>query len=198
MGYLRLQIEKSIPYLLIAIPVYLLVRWLVLRKRNTKADLWRELWLLAGFCYLVVLLRVTVIPNWRILNMGDGTYRFFIGFGDPLPVNWIPFQTVWMYLRGDLSVNPGDVVMMSFANLAGNVLLLAPMGFLLPVLMKKLRSWKKILLIGAFVSLTLETVQYFIGRTADIDDVILNTLGVLLGYCVWPLCSRVYRRIKKN
>lgn len=189
MGYLKLQIEKSIPYLLVAVPVYLLVRWLVLRKRNTKADLWRELWLLAGFCYLVVLLRVTVIPNWRILNMGDGTYRFFIGFGDPLPVNWIPFQTVWMYLRGDLPVNPGDVVMMSFANLAGNVLLLAPMGFLLPLLYDRMRFWNKTLLLGVTFSLTLEMVQYFLGRTADIDDVLLNSLGILLGYAAWRVVS---------
>ena len=189
MGYLKLQIEKSIPYLLVAVPVYLLVRWLVLRKRNTKADLWRELWLLAGFCYLVVLLRVTVIPNWRILNMGDGTYRFFIGFGDPLPVNWIPFQTVWMYLRGDLPVNPGDVVMMSFANLVGNVLLLTPMGFLLPLLYDRMRFWNKTLLLGVTFSLTLEMVQYFLGRTADIDDVLLNSLGILLGYAAWRVVS---------
>ena len=197
MGYLRLQIEKSIPYLLVAVPVYLLVRWLVLRKRNSKADLWRELWLLAGFCYLVVLLRVTVIPNWRILNMGDGTYRFFIGFGDPLPVNWIPFQTVWMYLRGDLPVNPGDVVMMSFANLVGNVLLLTPMGFLLPLLYDRMRSWIKTLLLGVTFSLTLEMVQYFLGRTADIDDVLLNSLGILLGYAAWRVVSFWQQKKKK-
>ena len=197
MGYLKLQIEKSIPYLLVAVPVYLLVRWLVLRKRNSKADLWRELWLLAGFCYLVVLLRVTVIPNWRILNMGDGTYRFFIGFGDPLPVNWIPFQTVWMYLRGDLPVNPGDVVMMSFANLAGNVLLLAPMGFLLPLLYDRMRFWNKTLLLGVTFSLTLEMVQYFLGRTADIDDVLLNSLGILLGYAAWRVVSFWQQKKKK-
>ena len=197
MGYLKLQIEKSIPYLLVAVPVYLLVRWLVLRKRNSKADLWRELWLLAGFCYLVVLLRVTVIPNWRILNMGDGTYRFFIGFGDPLPVNWIPFQTVWMYLRGDLPVNPGDVVMMSFANLVGNVLLLTPMGFLLPLLYDRMRSWNKTLLLGVTFSLTLEMVQYFLGRTADIDDVLLNSLGILLGYAAWRVVSFWQQKKKK-
>lgn len=121
--------------------------------------------------------------------MGDGTYRFFIGFGDPLPVNWIPFQTVWMYLRGDLPVNPGDVVMMSFANLAGNVLLLAPMGFLLPLLYDRMRFWNKTLLLGVTFSLTLEMVQYFLGRTADIDDVLLNSLGILLGYAAWRVVS---------
>lgn len=197
MGYLRLQIEKSIPYLLIAIPVYLLVRWLVLRKRNTKADLWRELWLLAGFCYLVVLLRVTLIPNWGFYSTGDGEYAFYIGIGEPLPVNLIPFKTVWMYLRGDLPVNPGDVVMMSFANLAGNVLLLAPMGFLLPLLYDRMRSWNKIFLLGVTFSMTLEMVQYLLGRTADIDDVLLNSLGILLGYAAWRVVSFWQQKKKK-
>lgn len=197
MGYLRLQIEKSIPYLLMAVPVYLLVRWLVLRKRNTKADLWRELGLLAGFCYLVVLLRVTVIPNWGFYSTGDGEYAFYIGIGEPLPVNLIPFKTVWLYLRGDLPVNPGDVVMMSFANLAGNVLLLAPMGFLLPLLYDRMRSWKKNLLLGVTFSLTLEMVQYFLGRTADIDDVLLNSLGILLGYAAWRVVSFWQQKKKK-
>ena len=87
--------------------------------------------------------------------------------------------------------------MMSFANLAGNVLLLVPMGFLLPLLYDRMRSWNKIFLLGVTFSMTLEMVQYLLGRTADIDDVLLNSLGILLGYAAWRVVSFWQQKKKK-
>lgn len=197
MGYLRLQIEKSFPYLLAVIPLYLLLRFIVLRRRK-KVDAWRELVLLAGVSYLVVLLRVTVIPDWGFIDRGNGDYWFYIGISPPWALNLIPFKTVRMYLQGDFPVNPGDVATMSFANLAGNLLLLAPLGFLLPVLNEKARSWKRTLVVGAAFSVVMETVQYFIGRIADVDDVILNSLGALLGYSAWKVLSHLWKRNKSE
>ncbi|MDD3242240.1 MAG: VanZ family protein [Eubacteriales bacterium] len=76
--------------------------------------------------------------------------------------------------------------------LAKNVLMLLPAGLLLPVLFPRLRRlWKTLLVIGVFV-LAVETVQYFIGRSADVDDLIMNTLGGAAGYGLFALGNRVF------
>lgn len=64
-----------------------------------------------------------------------------------------------------------------------NIILFIPMGLLLPLAFPKRlnRCWKLICL-AAFISLTIECIQYFIGRSADIDDWIANTAGALIGY----------------
>ncbi|GAA3737785.1 VanZ family protein [Salinactinospora qingdaonensis] len=66
----------------------------------------------------------------------------------------------------------------------GNIVLGAPFGVLLPLIFPKLRGVFKITLLTAFVMLMVETAQgvVVLGRAFDIDDVILNTSGALLGY----------------
>ncbi|WP_128374630.1 VanZ family protein [Streptomyces cavernae] len=68
--------------------------------------------------------------------------------------------------------------------LGGNVLLGVPFGLLLPVVVPKARGIVRVLLITALVMLLVELVQGAVitGRAFDIDDVILNTAGALVGY----------------
>ncbi len=67
-------------------------------------------------------------------------------------------------------------------NTSLNILLFMPMGFLLPVIWKEYRSLKKTIFMGAAVSILIELLQIFTFRLTDIDDVITNTFGTLLGY----------------
>ncbi|MCG0289488.1 VanZ family protein [Streptomyces sp. PSAA01] len=70
--------------------------------------------------------------------------------------------------------------------IGGNVLLGAPFGVLLPMLLPKARGAVRVVIVTALVMVAVETVQGLIveGRAFDIDDVILNTTGALLGYVV--------------
>ncbi|MFE2180396.1 VanZ family protein [Streptomyces sp. NPDC059455] len=70
--------------------------------------------------------------------------------------------------------------------IGGNVLLGAPFGVLLPMLVPKARGAVRVVVVTALVMVAVETVQGLIveGRAFDIDDVILNTSGALLGYVV--------------
>ncbi|WP_260613750.1 VanZ family protein, partial [Streptomyces sp. WAC05858] len=70
--------------------------------------------------------------------------------------------------------------------IGGNVLLGAPFGVLLPMLLPKARGAVRVVVVTALVMVAVETVQGLIveGRAFDIDDVILNTTGALLGYVV--------------
>ncbi|MFG2005359.1 VanZ family protein [Spirillospora sp. NPDC048911] len=68
--------------------------------------------------------------------------------------------------------------------LGGNLMLLAPLGILLPVVSTRLRGPVRLFLIGGVVSLMIETTQGLLvqGRAFDVDDVILNAAGVVLAY----------------
>lgn len=74
-----------------------------------------------------------------------------------------------------------------------NILMFLPLGFIFPLAFKKVRNfWKTTIGIMAF-SFLIEFVQYFIGRSADIDDLILNTLGGILGYSIFSVFSRLFK-----
>ena len=73
-------------------------------------------------------------------------------------------------------------------NLVGNVLAFVPFGLFLPLLVKRVRSLAKTLLLGFEFSLLVEIVQLFskVG-SFDVDDILLNTLGVFAGYIMFRL-----------
>ncbi|MFD0068598.1 VanZ family protein [Streptomyces sp. NPDC056637] len=68
----------------------------------------------------------------------------------------------------------------------GNVVLGVPFGFLLPVIFPRTRGFVRVVLMTAFVMLTVEIAQGLLvdGRAFDIDDVILNAAGAFFGYLV--------------
>jgi glycopeptide antibiotics resistance protein len=75
-------------------------------------------------------------------------------------------------------------------NTLGNIALFLPLGTLLPLLFRRFREWKQVVLLAVFLSLSIETIQFFsafIGnfRSVDIDDVILNTLGACVGFAIY-------------
>lgn len=69
--------------------------------------------------------------------------------------------------------------------LLGNIIMFMPLGFFPALLWRKWRWWKS-LLAGFCTSSSIEFIQFFIGRSTDIDDVILNTIGAMTGF--WAFC----------
>lgn len=93
--------------------------------------------------------------------------------------NIIPFQSIWEFTKLMFS----GKFFRGFNNTAGNVFVFAPFGYFIPLLYKKCRKLKTVVLVGFFVSLFFEICQYvlYLGST-DIDDIILNVLGVTIGF----------------
>lgn len=95
-------------------------------------------------------------------------------------LNLIPFKTMVEYLHSNY--NPRII----FTNLIGNIAAFLPMGLLSPLIFKRINSFKKITWIIFISSLTIEISQYILGvGTTDIDDIILNTLGGIVGFCLY-------------
>jgi glycopeptide antibiotics resistance protein len=84
-----------------------------------------------------------------------------------------------------------------------NILLLIPFGFGLPFITNF--RMKKVVVIGALLSIAIEFLQLITGlmakitfRVADINDVIFNTVGVAVGYILFVGFVRIYRHISHN
>ena len=78
-----------------------------------------------------------------------------------------------------------------------NVCLFMPLGGLLPCVFMPLRkgAWKTVLLCLA-LSLSIETAQFFIGRVADMNDVLCNTLGGAFGRALYTVCTWAFSRVR--
>lgn len=81
-----------------------------------------------------------------------------------------------------------------FANLAGNVLIFIPYGFFISMASRS-RGFFKTLFCSMGLSLCVETVQLFtrVG-SFDVDDILLNTIGGVLGYIIFSICNVIRRR----
>lgn len=92
----------------------------------------------------------------------------------------VPFQTTWVCLSGQKGLEVG------FENIAGNLLGFVLMGFLLPILFAYLHTRKRVITTVFTISLLLELTQLLTGvGYCDIDDLIQNTLGGLIGYWLY-------------
>ena len=78
----------------------------------------------------------------------------------------------------------------STSNITGmvlNAVMFAPLGFLLPLYFERYRHWGRTLAAGFLTSLTVELIQLITFRATDVDDLIMNTLGTLVGFLMAKL-----------
>lgn len=78
--------------------------------------------------------------------------------------------------------------------IVANILMFVPFGFLLPIVFQKLRRGINTLSCILFATFSIELFQYFIGRSADIDDLIQNFIGGVIGYLFFIVISHVLGR----
>ena len=99
--------------------------------------------------------------------------------------NWnlMPFSTIGFYLSGNVSF------LIAFYNLAANIGLFIPFGFAFMLTLKS----RIMLFVVPFISIGLiELLQFITQRgSLDIDDLILNLIGVFIGYVLTPVFLRV-------
>jgi glycopeptide antibiotics resistance protein len=101
-------------------------------------------------------------------------------------VNLKPFATILPALRH----GPGTF---AFTTLVGNVLAFVPLGLLLPLALRRI-PWPLVVLVGAALSGAIELTQYALStnlgygyRRADIDDVIVNVVGTVVGLTLYGI-----------
>ena len=131
--------------------------------------------------YIFLLLRFTLFKYAHITSLWDA---FFLRKRE---YSIIPFRATYGMIRG---LSPLRLI----ENLAGNIILFVPFGILLPLAFETKR---KTLLFGCMTSCLIEILQFvFAMGTADIDDIILNTLGTVFGYVIYIIAKHIFRERK--
>lgn len=108
--------------------------------------------------------------------------------------------TIFDLQRYGIQLNAGQINLLPFSkdiDIAAyflNVLLFVPFGFFLPFIWPNMDKLKYTVLSGFSFSLLVEISQLFNNRRTDIDDLILNTLGTLLGYLLFKMFIRITKK----
>lgn len=142
--------------------------------------------------YLLVLSKLILF---EFLTIPDIISHFTFSYDDYYwnNHNFIPFKTIIFYLFiADINFN------IRVDNLAGNIIGFVPFGVILPLLSKRFRLFKKVMLTSLYLSLTFELIQLvFKFGSFDVDDLILNTFGGILGYIPFHTFT-LYKNYKKR
>ena len=163
------MLEITYFQLLIFISIIWIITRLAIAIKSKTFSLKRECQLLLVYICIVVISRFVYFG----FHLEDGKIPTLkIGFGDNIHemISIIPFYFL---------VDRYDGYMM---NIIGNIMMFIPVGVVWPICFSKLDTIRKNILAGAGFSLFIEVTQLFcLGRHTDVDDLILNTIGVAIG-----------------
>ena len=161
--------------ILILLPVYLKLR------KPWKRELKREIALAAFVLFMAGLLVLALRGEYHApANMWRAACRR-IATGEG--INFVPFRSIQNYFR---YYGPDGFLV----NFMGNIVMFMPWGFGLPLLWKRCQRVWVVAAHSMALTLFIETVQLFVGRSVDVDDLILNFAGSCLGACVYFLLRR--------
>jgi len=155
-------------------------------------------WLLFGLYSIFLLTNLLFLRIlWRIINY-NSTFNKYFYYPESSTFfdidtwirnsNVIPFKSTYGYIMGSDRYNL-DIIM---NNTIGNILLFVPLGIFLPILFKKYKTFSQVFAFALLFSISIELLQFFlqIGQF-DIDDIILNTMGSIIGYFIIKLIVKI-------
>lgn len=167
------------------------ILWLIARaiiwKKNKKINWKRELQLMLVYIPILVVVRFTFCP----FGLVDGQIQplvFDASNAWPPRINLLPFVYLFDYPN----------VKEALLNFIGNTAMFIPIGAVWPIVFKELDTHKKVIAAGVGFSLCIEILQLpFYDRVSDIDDLMLNSLGYIMGYGIYLLVKKI-KRAGKN
>ena len=148
------------------------------RRRLSKLGLFsspvREVVMTIFWMFAAAMALLTLTPRWVVSSLVDVWNGCrWNGAGYPY------------FAMGTISLRPFQTLYDPFIFI-GNVAMFLPFGCFVPLLWRGF-TWPRAVTLGAGITLIVETCQLAVGRAFDIDDLMLNALGVLLGYGAWRL-----------
>jgi glycopeptide antibiotics resistance protein len=165
---LRSVFTNNYPMLIIFTVVLVTIRLAYLISNKESFKLYKELFMLSFLLYSLILFYVVTFQD---VNYGTN--------------NFIPLKEILRYEFG----SPFFI-----HNVLGNILLFIPFGFFVSF---NLRTKKPqyIIIVTFITSLVIELTQLLIGRTFDVDDVLLNIIGGFIGYSIYLIIQLVYDKL---
>lgn len=160
--------------------------WMIFRvnyyKKNKPINRIREIFINLFFIYFLILVNLT------LFKYGD----LMIDFDNRFYINYIPLvETIKMFNNNFTDIHT------ALYNVIGNILLFIPLGFGIPLFFNKKNKLFKIILYGFTASLFIESIQIFTPNNfTDIDDIIFNTFGSVLGFLIFNIIYMIFKKTK--
>ncbi|MGV8144963.1 MAG: VanZ family protein [Alkaliphilus sp.] len=176
-------IANMLPYMLVSLPILLIMRivlYSIKKRKGVNTNWFHEIGVVFFGLYLVGLASQTVIPKRQ--------FGFY-----PMSINLIPFNKIgetWQiaFVDGHISY--------LYIEVFGNIGLFVLIGFVLPLLWKRYENLKNTILVCFLISLFFEVSQLLLPRVTDVDDLIMNTFGGVVGYYLYLRLSVFLKKAK--
>jgi glycopeptide antibiotics resistance protein len=169
---IRNVLEMTWPTLVIVVSIVVVLRLTyVFRGERKRFVLHEEIFDLLFLVYLIILWQLVTGQD---LNVNGGT-------------NFMPFREILRYDYGTLSF---------YKQVFGNILLFIPLGYFASSYCK-IKNLGTITVVSLISSTVIEVVQHFIGRCFDIDDIILNVVGGIIGFLLYTALSAIKNHLPR-
>ena len=168
---IRSVIKMSLPTLVIVLTIVVILRvTYIMTSDKRKFCLYEEIFEILFLAYLVLLFQLVTSQDLP----GGGT-------------NLMPFREILRYDVGTKAF---------YKQVFGNILLFIPLGYFATSYCK-IKGLGTITLVSLLSSLTIEVTQHYIGRTFDIDDIILNVVGGIVGFLIYTAQNAIRNHMPK-
>ena len=181
------MIKISYTFMVLCISIIWCFVRIIFAIKNKSVDWKRELQLTLVYICIIVVARFTFFPFHKV-NGEIQPLIFESAKALQFRINWIPLVHLFDYpeIR--------DILI----NVIGNTAMFIPLGIVWPSVFNGLNTHKKTILSGIAVSLCIEILQLpFYDRVTDIDDLLLNSLGFIVGYLLYILMKLFKKNNKK-
>lgn len=185
--------------LIIAIFLILCIRHVIKkRKDNTiKFNIRYNILLSLLITSMCIVFDFTVWSRWE-----SRTVVWYVLFNKKIPANILAQRSLTLIPNNDIKeiiryykINGSFGILKDF--ILGNIIMFMPVGFFLATLVKKEKKFLFVTLYSCLFSIFIESLQYYNGcGSSDINDVIYNTIGGLLGGTIYIFGELVYKKIK--
>ena len=181
------QFIQVIPITLLVGLLYIIFRFLKIKKNNGDINYKKEILYLIFICYIVGLFNLVLVPRnfWNTI-----WYNIFYSFNEnsfegifDFSYNFIP--TIYKIIIGEYALGNWVKKM-----IVGNLLMFIPMGILLSLCFKNINK-KNMFKYAILIPLAIEVIQLVVGRSFDIDDLVMNFLGIVIGYYIVELVKKI-------
>ena len=168
---IRSVIKMSWPTLVIVLTIVVILRvTYIMTSDKRKFCLYEEIFEILFLAYLVLLFQLVTSQDLP----GGGT-------------NLMPFREILRYDVGTKAF---------YKQVFGNILLFIPLGYFATSYCK-IKGLGTITLVSLLSSITIEVTQHYIGRTFDIDDIILNVVGGIVGFLIYTALNAIRNHMPK-
>lgn len=170
----RIQAHITLAIIFVILITILCLPIMIKLKRKGKSII-RQFGYLGLICSLflivfatILFVPITIHPEQHILNL--------------VPFNWV--------------FEEDDVINHFIVEVLPNIMMFIPLGIFIPVVYRNKRKLVNITILVMLVTFGVEFIQYFIGRSSDINDIITNLLGGIIGYGIFILGNKIFKNKK--